>query len=105
MTLEKLQKLKTEGEKKQKSWRSPPNVVILGDWMVTYCVENFIRVAGISHISKNAFTMEQFYAEVSEYKRVFGDNVVSTFPAFYPMRGNTLLLNYNTFAEPFFVTG
>lgn len=98
--IEVLQELKSRGEQKSKDWDDvPSNFIWNQTWLLTYCVENFIRIAGLSRLDRKPFALVETVKIIPI--EVFGEPVNITFRVF-PMRGITALFAFNDLNNPFY---
>lgn len=104
-TEEFLRSMKARGESKAKKWGEPPTVVATDDkWALSYCIENFIRIAAISRVDTSGFSLDDFYEEIPDFKKVFGE-ALDVQPMQMSIRGACYLLRFNNFfKDPAFPT-
>lgn len=103
LTKDALLDLKQRGEATMKRWSEPPTAWLADPtWDVTYCVENFVRMAAISRKDCEDFGLGSFLEAAPDFIMVFGA-VCQVDIVQYPMRGPTIILQFNDFLKnPFF---
>lgn len=96
-TKEKLEDMRYRGEERMKRWADPPPVSERdGTWVITYCVENAMRMAGVSREDQSHFTLDDFHKALPLFREVFGKEV-RVEQQWGECRGHLIILVFNEF--------
>jgi len=92
----KLLKLKINGKRTHKKWHenANANTVEIGEWLLSYVIENGQKVLAISRLDKKSFEADKPSKEIPHLSEIFLSTkkikliTINTFP----MRGYTVML-------------
>jgi len=92
----KLLKLKIDGKRTHKAWHenANANAVEVGEWLLSYVIENGQKVLAISRLDKKSFEASRISEEIPHLSEIFLStrNIQLITINIFPMRGYTVML-------------